>query len=57
MIAKAWAWAKAQGQWRVNPVHGEEEIKIVAAETFNMSNRQIEEMEQSGTVSVEEGCC
>ena len=53
MIAKAWAWAK--NQWRVNPIHGEEEIRIIASETFSMNKSQIEELEQSGNISVEEG--
>ncbi|CAK9110921.1 unnamed protein product [Durusdinium trenchii] len=55
MIAKAWAWAKSKNQWRVNPIHGEEEIRIIASETFSMNKSQIEELEQSGNISDPEG--
>ncbi|CAK9013860.1 Uncharacterized protein SCF082_LOCUS12104 [Durusdinium trenchii] len=50
MIAKAWQWAKAQGKLRVNEVHGEEEIYIVANETFDVTTNETEEAEQSGAI-------
>ena len=53
MVQKAFEWAEKNGRKRKNPVHGEEEIRIVLSETFALNNTEIEEREQSGTVEVQ----
>ena len=54
MIDNAFAWAaKREGRKRTNEVHGEEEIKVVAHETFNLNNTQTEESERSGAFTME----
>ena len=45
MIERAWNWAKAKGKVRTNDVHGEEEIKIILSETFDINSAEIEEAE------------
>ena len=54
MVQKAWAWAKANNRVRTNQIHGEEEIYIIASETFNLNATDLEEREQSGHITVEE---
>ena len=54
MINSAWQWATKRGRVRKNEVHGEEEIKIVVEELFNLSNTETEEVEQSGSVVVQD---
>ncbi|CAK9000407.1 unnamed protein product [Durusdinium trenchii] len=51
MLIKAWAWAKAQSKIRVNEVHGEEEIYIVANESFDVTSTEVEEATQSGNIT------
>ena len=53
MILKSWAWAKAQNKIRVNEVHGDEEIYIVASETFDISSTNMEESTQNGSITVQ----
>ena len=53
MITKAWAWAKQQKKWRVNTVHGEEEIRIVLSETFQGKEVEEEEMTREGNMEVQ----
>lgn len=57
MIENSWAWAQKQGpgRFRINEIHGEEEIKIVLFQGFDDTNAQIEEVERKGQLSVEEG--
>jgi len=54
MIDRAFAWAKSKGLIRTNEVHGEEEIKIVLSETFDVNQAEIEEAERSGTIEVKD---
>ena len=54
MIERAWNWAKAKGKVRTNDVHGEEEIKIILSETFDINSAEIEEAERSGTIEVKD---
>lgn len=54
MIEKAWAWAQARGKVRTNSIHGEEEIQVVVNETFELNNADIEEVEQKGSIAVQE---
>ena len=53
-MQKAWAWAKTNQKIRVNPIHGEEEIYILVAETWAMTDLDREETEQSGTINVQD---
>lgn len=58
MIERAWAWAQTFPpgvRHRVNPVHGEEEIKIVLRETFENLSQDIEEVERCGTFTIQDG--
>ena len=57
MIKKAWAWAKSKGQVRTNPIHGEEEIRIVANETFDFKRTDAETTTTTGNFQVEEPFC
>ena len=57
MLIKAWAWAKAQSKIRVNEVHGEEEIYIVANESFDVTSTEVEEATQSGNITVQACPC
>lgn len=43
MVDKAFAWANAYGAKRTNEIHGEEEIKIVLDQTFEVEKTQKEE--------------
>lgn len=53
MWTKAVEWAKANNRFRVNSVHGEDEIKVVLAETFDMEQLVAEETTQCGSFDVE----
>ena len=53
---KAWAWAQARGKVRTNEIHGEEEIQIVLSETFEVNNADIEEVDQTGNITVQDTC-
>lgn len=57
MVEKAWAWAQTHGRIRTNEVHGEQEIQVVVDERFEVSNQDIEEIEQSGSIAVQERLC
>lgn len=53
MITHAWNWAREHGQLRVNPIHGEEEIRIVLEDFFENVNQQGTAMEQTGRFDME----
>ena len=53
-MEKAWGWAQTHGRIRTNEVHGEQEIQVVVDETFEVSNKDIEENERSGSITIEE---
>ena len=55
MWNKAVEWAKAQKEtrFRVNQVHGEDEIKMVLEDTFAKEQTVEEEMGQHGSFEVE----
>jgi len=55
MIDKSWQWAVKTGNHRTNEVHGEEEIQLVLSETFNVNERNEEEITQEGNLTVEAG--
>ncbi|CAK9118380.1 unnamed protein product [Durusdinium trenchii] len=54
MIAKAWAWARSNNRIRVNKIHGEEEISILAHESWNMTSTDIEESTQTGSLEIQD---
>lgn len=54
MIDAAWEWAKARGLWRINPIHKEEEIKIVIEDFFKFSDEVGMETTQRGTMEMED---
>lgn len=54
MLAKAWDWAKSNGNHRVNPIHGDEEIYIVTSEEFKIESKDIEESEQQGSFAAQD---
>jgi|Cyp1metagenome_2_1107374.scaffolds.fasta_scaffold00077_19 hypothetical protein len=56
MIASAYAWAEKNGRKRVNPVHGKWEIQLVLDDTFELKNKEVEETERSGGLTVEVRC-
>lgn len=55
MWDKSVAWAKKQAtpHHRVNPIHGEEEIKIVLEERFRAAHLEEEEVAQQGSFQME----
>lgn len=55
MIDRAWEWGTANKKIRRNPVHGEEECKLILTDEFEMANTNSHETEQSGSIDVEEG--
>ena len=54
MLDRAWEWAKTNKKWRTNAVHGEEEIRIVLSDSFELENVEIEETTRTGSFEVEE---
>lgn len=54
MIESAFEWAKARGLWRINPMHKEEEIKIVVDDFFKYTDEVGTETRQSGTMEMED---
>ena len=54
MIDKTFDWARKNGRLRENAVHGDEEVRIVLNETFELEDIKKEEWEQTGTLEVEE---
>lgn len=57
MCDNAWAWAKERGLWRNNPVHKEEECKLVITDEFKYNVHQSHASEQSGTFEMQVGLC
>ena len=55
MADSSFVWAKSQpGCWRVNPVHGAEEARLVVHETFNMNSQEGNEMGTSSGFTAED---
>ena len=50
----AFAWAKSKGLLRTNPVHGEEEARLVLSESFEIVDEKGSTTELSGSFEVEE---
>ena len=54
MVAAAWDWAKSRNLVRVNPIHKEEEAKLILSDTFEISTETGSETKMQGTVEVED---
>ncbi|CAL1152887.1 unnamed protein product [Cladocopium goreaui] len=54
MVDAAVDWAKNRNLWRVNPIHKEEEIKIVVEDFFKYTDQQAYETSQRGTMEMED---
>ena len=54
MIAAAWSWAAKTGNLRKNPVHGEEEARLVLADKFEAQDNTSQEIELSGQMDAED---
>jgi hypothetical protein len=54
MTDTAWAWAAKHNQLRTNPIHGEEEAKLVLEDGFSYDEVEGERTEQRVTMDVED---
>lgn len=54
MVESAWEWAKGRNLWRINPIHKEEECKIVIDDFFKYSEQDGFETSQRGTMEMED---
>ena len=54
MCDHAFAWAKQNGLWQINPVHKEEEASLVIERLFQVAENEGEEMSQTGSFQVED---
>ena len=54
MIDAAWDWAKSRNLWRVNPIHKEDEIKVIVDDFFKYSEEEGIETQQIGTMEMQD---
>ena len=54
MVAAAWEYARARNLLRLNPIHQEEEAKLVIQDTFEASSETGAETSMAGTVEMED---
>lgn len=54
MCDHAFAWAKTNGLWQINPVHKEEEASLVIERLFQVAEEDGEQMTQSGSFETQE---
>ncbi|CAE7387373.1 unnamed protein product [Symbiodinium necroappetens] len=54
MISSAWEWAKTRKLVRVNPVHKEEEAKLILSEVFEVNEETGAETSMNGTLEVQD---
>ncbi|CAK9031501.1 unnamed protein product [Durusdinium trenchii] len=54
MCDRAFEWAKRQGLWQVNPIHGEEEASLVIERLFSTEEQEGEAFSQSGSFATED---
>ena len=54
MCDHAFAWAKQNGLWQINPVHKEEEASLVIERLFNVAEQDGEEMQQNGSFETQD---
>ena len=55
MINAAWEWARSRNLIRVNPIHKEEEAKLLINESFELCTETGSQMDMSGCIEVQEG--
>ena len=54
MISAAWTWAANTKNLRRNPIHGEEEAKLVLDDKFEAADITAQEMQMRGEIDVED---
>ncbi|CAE7476395.1 unnamed protein product [Symbiodinium microadriaticum] len=54
MVTAAWAWAGKTKNLRRNPVHGEEEARLVLTDKFEAQDTTTQETEMAGTIELED---
>ena len=54
MITSAWEWARANNCLRVNPVHKEEEARLILNDAFSLVDETGSEIIMSGSMDVED---
>lgn len=57
MCDHAFAWAKNNGLWQINPVHKEEEASLVIERLFQVHQEEGESMEHSGSFETQVRTC
>ncbi|CAE7499386.1 unnamed protein product, partial [Symbiodinium sp. CCMP2456] len=53
MINSAWEWARSRNLLRVNPIHKEEEAKLVINDSFELCTETGSEVDMSGNIEAQ----
>ena len=53
-MAQAWSWAAKTGNLRKNPVHGEEEARLILSDKFEAQDVTGREINMEGAIQMEE---
>ena len=54
MIQSAWTWAASHGLIRRNPIHGEEEARLILTDSFEIAELTATETSMEGRVEMED---
>ena len=54
MVESAWSWGSAKNLLRRNPVHGEEEARLVLSESFELLDEQGTSTRMEGSFEMED---
>lgn len=54
MADRAFAWAIARGKTRTNPVHGEDEAKLVIDDWFENATAKGQRTDMTGTATIQD---
>lgn len=54
MINSAWEWARSRNLLRVNPIHKEEEAKLVINDSFELCTETGSEVDMSGNIEAQD---
>ena len=54
MITAAWEWAKARNLVRTNPVHKEDEAKLILSEVFEVNEEAGAETSMNGSMEIQD---